>query len=162
MPDAAIAHLLEQNPHLKFILLLRDPIARTWSDIRMSLRQPENAGVTPQEMWTSWPVREPDNYCETLDKWRRHCGPDNIFISFLDIIAARPFVLLQKLCHFLEIPFDGGYFPRARAVVHGDSQPVNLPTDLYNVMRDHYREVILQLAAEFPDPCAQWAKEHFG
>lgn len=160
LPDAGIAHLLRFNPRVKVILLLRDPIARTWSDIKMALRQEEYASMTLDAIWSLPAIHEFDNYNNIIERWRSHCHSGNLLVTFLDHIAAAPYVVLENVCRFLQVPFDPGFFPRARDPVHV-GQHADMPAGFYETMRNHYRDVMRDLAATFPDPCAQWVRAHF-
>ena len=160
LSDAGIAHLLRFNPRMKLILLLRDPIERTWSHIRMAQRHAGDQSVSAEEAWACWNLRDFSNYHDILSRWRRHCRPSDLCVSFLDHIASEPFTVLHKICDFLGVQFDKNFFPRACEAIHvGDS--ADLPASLYEIMRSFYRDVIRDLAAEFPDPCKKWQERHF-
>jgi hypothetical protein len=158
LPHAGISHLLNLNRRVRLILILRDPIERTWSHIRMILRRSAgNDTVTPRRIWELPDVPWRSKYDEILTRWKNHCRTEDLLVGFLTDSV----MFLQEVCKFLHLNFEARFFPRATELVHvGQQEP--LPEDLYAELRAYYEPVYRYMAREFPDPCRQWLDKHFG
>lgn len=159
LPRAGISHILRLNPEVRVIFLLRDPIERCWSHIRMLTGKSGRLSI--EEAWAFADLRRRSEYPELLSRWRAYLRAERLFVGFTDELAAGPFALLERLCNFLGVPFQASYFPKARQPSHVGEEG-ELPRDLYESMRAYFEPVYRSLASEFPTPCESWLKRHFG
>lgn len=105
---SAVAEMYRLMPDLKIILLLRDPIERTWSQANQKYRQIINKGAHTDEavLHTFMQEEHPhqrSSYCDILQVWESIYPPQQIFIGFFEQIAENPVGLLHDICAFLEI-----------------------------------------------------------
>ena len=137
-PEDKIEQAARHFPHLKLIYLLRDPIDRVWSHIRMRcLGLPEvnfDASrlteeivlrtVEERDLGDRWLFRH-SCYAANLDRWRQYFPREQVFVGYLDDIKARPQVLLRELADFLGLSV-GGFPPNGLRERH-NSAPIDMP-----------------------------------
>jgi len=160
LPDEGIAHLLRISPDAKIIFLMRDPIDRCWSHMRMLMKHGSQdadlAGISRLE-----DVYARADYPAILERWRRRVPDERMFVDVLDRIAADPADVLERLLAFLGLDFDPGKFRDLKKMVHrGD--PLEIPGDIYDDMRDRLSPVYDAMAGEFPELTATWRAKHYG
>jgi hypothetical protein len=154
LPDAAVAHAARVLPDARIVYLIRDPVERAWSNLKMGA---DRYGAV--ESWSGEDLRERvrqrsgviamGRYLENLERWERHFPPERILVGFFDEIADDPEGLLQRVVHFLgmnaaEHPSPAGL--RAR-VNPGPPDPI--PGDLRRVLAEIYRDEAAALHARF-------------
>lgn len=107
LEPALIQRIAEAMPALKVILLVRDPLARAWSQIAMYNRRgkfdlrllDDPAGLLrfvsrPAIMSRSFPTK-------IEDKWRAALPEDQVRVFFFDDIATRPEAVMSGILDFL-------------------------------------------------------------
>lgn len=133
-------------PEAKLIFVLRDPIARAWSDYRMFVKSGHEKDSFPVAIdrairWLSDaetlplcdevsrraynPVRyvRSGQYEENIARWLRHFDRDQMLIVFAEDYFARPADFAATVYNFLGLPeFSPSVFPHARNS-GGDSEP---------------------------------------
>jgi Sulfotransferase family len=159
LPQAGVAHLLALSPQARIVLIMRDPIERCWSQIRM-LTKVKSTEITEEDAWRFPDVRQRSNYREILRRWRANCRPDQLFIGFTDEFVEDPLKFLQRVCEFLGITFKAEYFPKARSRIF-EGIDVALPHDLLAQMRTYFESTYREMAAEFTWPCRNWLERYY-
>jgi hypothetical protein len=133
-------------PKAKLIFVLRDPVARAWSDYRMFVKSGHekdnfSAAIDRAIRWLSDPETLPlcdevsrraynpvryvrgGQYEENISRWLRHFGRDQMLIVFAEDYFARPADFATTVYNFLGLPeFSPSVFPHARNS-GGDSEP---------------------------------------
>lgn len=93
-------------PKLKLIFIMRDPIDRAWSAMRMA-HNDKRLDIRDEkeviEQLNGIDVRHRGNYTRTLDNWSSFYPKSQIFIGFLEEIQSGPDTFLRRLCRFLDI-----------------------------------------------------------
>lgn len=97
LPDDQFAHLAQMN-QVRFLFIMREPIARFWSGIRMLTKQNQGdtdgferaaqtfvdrALMTPDDIWAERAFARSD-YSETLGKLTRHVPADRRLVLFFE------------------------------------------------------------------------------
>lgn len=136
-PEAA-ANAAAVVPNAKLVFVLRDPVARAWSDYRMFVKSGHEKGSFPAAVdrairWLSDPqtlllcdevsrrafnpvryVRS-GQYEENISKWIRHFGRAQTLILFAEDYFAEPADFAGTIYKFLGLPaFFPSSFPHAR------------------------------------------------
>jgi len=156
LPRAGFAHVRRLNPRMKAILLLRDPLARSWSHLRMLA-----AGQQGFDLLAA--ARSPDivaraDYATTITRWRETFSPDSLHIDTLDAIATDPLAVLQRICCFLGLGFDPAWFPEAgKPVFTGPA--VEMPEAVRRLLNERLAPCYERLAAVLPEVAARWRAE---
>lgn len=166
LPTNRIRSIRAMMPELKLLLLLRDPVDRDWSHLRMVVlrdmrRDPTT--VTPDEYIDaarSDPRLERGNYRAILQGWLDVFDRERLFIGFYEDVANRPRQLLgQVLEHIgLSPPHPWEQLPTDLRIKHGIE--ASIPTTVYSFLVERHQEAVAQLApiiGEFR--VAQWREQ---
>ena len=101
-------------PDLQILYIVRDPLSRTWSDVRKRVRKapPWHRGRL------SWMIEQGarekvsirNDYVGTTVRWANAFGKDRVHVFLFQDIAEKPRQLLARTCHILGVDpdfFDG-------------------------------------------------------
>jgi hypothetical protein len=139
MPRAGVRHVMALNPHVRILVLLRDPIERLISHGAMTLKDE----LTVEALRTLLHSQRAENwrmvsdYGYWLPRWLAAVDPSRIMVEFNGRIGREPLAVLEKICGFLGIAFDAGLFPKADQKVYEGRKP------------DRVAELAEELRAEF-------------
>jgi hypothetical protein len=91
-------------PEARFIVLLRDPVARTWSHYRMARAK----GHVRKDLYTLIDARDPaiigrSLYAAQLDRWRALFPRDRFLILFFEDVMAGPRPALERVAAWLGV-----------------------------------------------------------
>lgn len=147
-------------PDLKLIYIMRDPIDRTWSQIRMLARKHAwSLDNTPAEKLLEL-LGDPEiisrgEYVKTLDNWGHYYPDDRFFITFLEDVISDPGGLLVRLFSFLGIG-DPSLLPpdHENPVNPGESRPI--PSILERELARIHIKDLLTLEDRFGYPVTTW------
>jgi len=97
------------NPHIKAILMIRDPVSRSWSHVKKDLlRNPDK--TLPQlskdkfyEFFKAPYQIAANSYKENITRWSEVLGKENLFVGRFDQIKQQPLELLKRIYSFLEV-----------------------------------------------------------
>jgi Sulfotransferase family len=158
LPSTGIEHILKLTPNLRVLYLLRDPIERNWSQIRMIARNRLNADL--RQIATYRGVAGHANYPEVLARWTAHLPNSQILVLFTDDIIQRPEMTIKSVCEFFNIEFSIQHFPELTKKVHvGDAKEI--PNDIYDLLKAQLRPVYDQMMDLYPDVCRGWMAKHY-
>ena len=162
LPEAGVNHVVRLSPDVKIAFLMRDPIERSWSHMRLTIRQRGIDDFETLEMFALHPelVARAD-YPAALRRWGAHVPPERLFTAFTDTIAANPKQVLERFCGFLDVAFDAAYFPEAETPVHV-GQVLDMPPALYAILKERLRPVYEEISVVFPDIGPVWMARHYG
>jgi len=161
LPEEGIQHILKLAPAVRIVLALRDPIARSWSQMRMSLngRNADKLG-SPEMLARNREIFARSNYPAILARWRKFVPEDRFLVFFMDDIAAEPQALLERVCTFLGVPYRDKIFRRADNPVHvGEAQPI--PEAVLAVLKENLRPTYDGLMGLYPEIAARWAEKYY-
>src|SRR5580700_360168 len=102
LPDAGIEHILRLRPGTKIIFVIRDPIDRGWSEVRMVQKVAGAADVAA----VPWHVASDrfyarSDYVATIERFRKFIPESDFLLLYFDDIALQPKEFLTKVCQFL-------------------------------------------------------------
>jgi hypothetical protein len=162
LPRGAIAHIASLNPALKAVLLLRDPIDRFWSHVRMAVRDGYGEATLEflQDSYTWRTYGGRSNYSEMLRRWRSMLGDERVVVLNYDWIAEDPARLLRTVTAHLGLGFDERFFPHA-AATFGGGHDAAMPDEIYDLAKARMRHVYDDLLAGIPEMATPWYKRHF-
>jgi hypothetical protein len=157
LDSAAIERLRLGWPQARFIMLLRDPVERDWSQLRMMLGSSTLAEV--QEALSSPQMHGRERYAEIIDRWLLGVGADAIHFEFYDDIRQDPRGLLDRVALFLglEPPADGW---RSAQVVEFAGPRAALTAEIQEVLVERNREALEFLSDRFGGVCLHWRRRH--
>jgi len=163
LPRVAISRILAQNPMTKVVFVMRDPIARAWSNARMTFSRGDEEGLAsffndPMH----WPVIQGrSNYPAILKRWSALTPSANMIVMSFDEIVGAPFIFLERLCERIGVGFDKRFFPEVSQVVR-EGATDEIPTATLGVMRERMRPIYDRLMQIAPDIASPWANRHYG
>lgn len=150
MPDAGVAEAAEFLPRAKFIYLIRDPVERAISQLRMNLARRKLLPKTPDGYLRH--LDDPDlddrgDYATYLPRWQAHIPPDRLLVLPYGRIARDPAALMTEVEAFLGL--DPGAYPKLTAVVHKGADAVDFPDEGRAILRDRFARQYDFLAQNF-------------
>jgi len=162
LPEEGIRHIARLSPAVKIIFLMRDPIERSWSHIRMMMRSGRLADLAAIERMAGNPeLLCRADYATIIDTCMRIVPRERFHVVFTDDIAAKPAEALGGVCTFLGIAYRERFFRKLGEAVHvGKAEPI--PPSVAAILKDRLRPAYAALAARFPQPGAAWMARHFG
>lgn len=162
LPRAGIAHIASLNPRMKAILLVRDPIERAWSHIRMAVNggyaSPSIEYLRDDYNWRVFQGRS--NYAEMVRRWRTILGDGQVIVLNYDQISTAPLALLQSVCDRLGLMFDPRFFPDATSKV-GVGESLDIPADVYEMAKGRMRNIYDALWQVMPAEADAWIARHY-
>lgn len=159
LPAEEVGRVRTAFPNLKIIFLMRDPIDRGWSQVRMLARlrglslDSEEAAITL--------ARDPlvvarSDYRSTLDAWGRHYPPDRIFTGFMEEVRSDPRALLTRIFDFLGVGTDDSALsPDLHRVVH-EGVPKPMPAAIERELALASIADLRILEERFGQPVSAW------
>jgi len=141
-----IREITTLNPHIKVIMMIRNPIDRAWSHAKKDLVRNRNRRIedVPESEFFAFfndPYqRQCARYVENHDNWAAHLKDGHLLVEYFDDIATQPEVLLLRVMSFLGVTSSMRYIDRAvrRAVNPTAASPVPA----------HYRRFLENLLKE--------------
>jgi len=154
LPDYRLNRMLRMSPTTKFVYLLRDPIDRLWSHVRMQAKRfkqtdEDYAKKANNILWrvvnkgAETHIMERGDYPATVERLRKIVPPGRLLVQFMeDLFTPQG---LAKMCDFLGIP----HHPADKTRVHaGDDVEM--------------RPELRPLVAKFLQNQYDWVATHVG
>src|SRR5688500_10191394 len=138
---------------------MRDPIGRTWSQMRMMARR-RGLSLDREEVALRL-AGEPlvvarSEYLRTLENWGRHFSPDRILVGFMEQVRADPRALLTRVFEFLGVAGDdSAVAPELLQVVH-EGVPKPMPLAVERALAKAHIEELRILEMRFGSPVSAW------
>lgn len=113
-----IADITALNPHVKVILMIRNPVQRAWSHAKKDLvrnrgRHFEDVAPAEFEQFFADPYqRQCARVTENIDNWATALQPGNLLVGLYADVDARPEALLLAVMSFLGVRSDRRYVSR--------------------------------------------------
>ncbi len=165
LPKEGIDHLVDLVPNVKILFLLRDPIDRAWSHVKMLYRrwspEVEQQFKPLQTLELDPRVLSRSQYSQTLGRYRRRIDDRSIWIGDFDQLTDDPAAFLASVCAFLGVEFDERLFPDMHQAVHGGLSREIDPA-AYERLKAALEPEYDELAEVLPEPALRWRARHFG
>jgi hypothetical protein len=104
MPQENIDHVVRLNPSLRVAVLVRDPVERFWSQVRMDIREGrigesiDELLDDPRQLRTYLNM---SNYVDSIERWKAAIKPGNLGLYLYDRVASDPLGLATDILHFI-------------------------------------------------------------
>ncbi|MEM9255388.1 MAG: sulfotransferase [Pseudomonadota bacterium] len=107
LPDKGIQHLQKLTSGSRYLYLVRDPVDRATSSLRMAISR----GLAEAQLDTcrSLPFRRRGDYAGNIPRWERLVGAENILYIRYGRLRRHPKAVLQEVESFLGLPHFSGY-----------------------------------------------------
>jgi len=164
LSPAGVERVRAAAPDALIVLVMRDPIDRSWSAAKMNLsgkpgRPLETISEAELAEYLSGERdRALGDYARMLDLWSASFGSERILTGFYDEIVADPEGLLRRVCDFLGIDWDPGVAARARTVVNPGSDSRTVPEFAQRLLAAKYEPALERLIDRLDDRDAGYAR----
>jgi hypothetical protein len=161
--ETGVREMLSDNPNAQFFLMLREPVGRDVSHMRMMLGNEgylPGSAVTNYEhrfdqylQWLAYEAR--GDYLPILDRWTRLVPKQHLHLLFFEDISTRPDQLVNLACRALGI--DANLIARdIREVIHPGSK-FEIPDWVMSRLRSRHASTVEELCQRF-DLSDRWRR----
>ncbi len=109
MPDSFIRNIFTIHPDIKIIIIVRNPVTRSWSHAKKTLVRDQNRKLdeVPFEEFENY-YRSASNlkrgsYSDIIQTWRSFTKPENLLVAEYRKLAQDPAAFLKDVQEFLAI-----------------------------------------------------------
>ena len=149
-------------PHVKLILLLRNPIDRAWSQALMNLvvlPQKRFEDVSKEEFYSHFSHPRSihrGNYPQILKHWLTVFPRRQMYVGFFEDIATQPRKLLGNIFDYLEVSRDVSWdsFPLNRTVFGGPG--IEMPSEFMAFLENMYKNDLQTMRTYFGHRIDRW------
>jgi hypothetical protein len=164
LPVERIRFIRRIMPDARLILLLRDPVPRTWSHALMHLVKRRGRAfedVSEAEFLQFFerdPTRARSSYVRILDNWLSVFPEEQLYVGFFEQISEDPQQLLREIFTHVGVTADVDWsaIPYQEVVHRGVGKP--MPEVCRQFLEDTYRDEIEELHRRFGARVAAWRR----
>ncbi len=160
LPEAGVAHMLRLRPEAKFLFMMRDPIDRSWSALRMLEREGRTANIGSEERATRPGFLSYSDYPSTIDRFREQVDPANLLLLYYDDLIESPRTVVADVCAFLGLDAEKGDFDAVETPVHA-GRDAEMPVKLHDTLKDRLRPVYDRLLRLENPIVRAWFDRHY-
>jgi len=153
LPEAGIEELLRRNRSSKFLILIRNPVERDWSALRMQCASDDVGQLLALYDSPEYLMRS--DYQGILRRWKKRVPAELFGTFFFDEILRSPVDLLDTLAGFLEVPTPIAGWVHAASKVYPGRSAVP-PSRVLDAMIFRNRQSLSFLADEFGSYALGW------
>ncbi|HEY8697288.1 MAG TPA: sulfotransferase [Rhizomicrobium sp.] len=162
LPPQGVEHMVRLQPGIKIIFIMRDPIDRAWSALRMMKKRTGSEGPLPiRDRPHGRKFLERADYAATLERFQRQISKANFLELYFDDLVERPEALLQQVCAFLGVDFAAGKFKRLDKRIHR-GEPAVMEPETYNRLRQELAPAYERLLNLKNPLFEKWYSRHYG
>jgi hypothetical protein len=161
LPDDGIAHIFRLSPKAKIIFIMRDPIERAWSHLRMD----ESRGNIGPDLYFKRASKHRNlyafsDYVTIIERFRKQISSTDLLLLCFDDIVALPQTLLADTCAFLGL--DPAYeFERADEARNAGERK-EMPPEVYAKLRERLEPIYERLLSLDSPAVTKWYEKHYG
>jgi len=161
LPEEGIAHVLRLMPDTPLLLMVRDPVDRAWSHIRMDItrgmpderKKPLLAGKGQLGVFAI-----NTDYAGSITRWEAQTKPDQLKIILHDQVSADPQSVIAEVLTMMGLPVGISDASAGDTVFKGE--PMEFPQVLRARLLEAFAPQYEFLKARYPDAVAGWLKKH--
>lgn len=152
VPEAGIRHMRGLLGAVKIIYLIRAPLSRALSQLRMNVSRKGHQDLS-EEQWRKmadqWDITNRGDYRTYVPRWKAHFPPEDILFLPYGRIAADPAGLMQEVEAFLGL--SAHHYPRMSERVH-EGKKLTVPENIVRRVEARLEGQDAFIASEFgPD-----------
>jgi sulfotransferase family protein len=156
-------HLARLAPDARVIYIMRNPVARGWSQVKHYGRRHRldvaNLSIARLvEIVDSEPFNAHGDYVTVLDNLAKVFNPEQVYVGFYEDIHADRLAALAEICGFLGVDFKPDYFPSPSKSVNR-SQSANIPDPVRDHLRAKYAPMVAKLEGRLGSLPEFWSKD---
>jgi Sulfotransferase family len=154
-----VAHIHDLMPQAKIIFILRNPVQRCWSSVRMIQGRGEISEHEAHQRLFGWEVEERGDYLATLSKWESVFPPSQMFVEFFDEIVENPARLLTNVYEFLGVRSGPEFlWPSIREKCN-ETPHQRMPADVKLALTKKFEPLIARLSDRFGGHATKWLED---
>lgn len=161
MPRRGIRHVMSINPLMRVIVLVRDPVDRIWSHIRMHAKTRGLAididGILDGRVMLG-PFMQYTDYAGSINQWQSMTGEGRFKAIIYDRIGEEPYSVLNEILDFIGAERANTKSDLKKKVFSGDD--IKLPSELRAKLFADLQPQYDFLHTKFPDRVEQWVERH--
>jgi hypothetical protein len=160
IPIAAVQHAFRLNPVVRLFLIVRDPVDRCWSHIRMIVAQ----GGLDRDVTK---LASPDaplarflsytEYAESIRRWRAFAAPGQFKLMLYDDLVANPENTMVEIFKFAGLVRRRDR-PLPKEVFKGEE--IEMPKAVRVRLLEELAPQYEYLRQDFPDAVQRWLDQH--
>ncbi|MGQ0799754.1 MAG: sulfotransferase [Pseudomarimonas sp.] len=163
--DEPVARLARVFPRLRAVLLVREPVARCWSHVRMDMAKSGSVAggqallANIDEFFASSHCLSRSDYVPIIDRWSAAFG-ERFMWAYSEDISEQPEQFLHRFRQFVglaEAPFESSALIASRV---GVGRPREIPQPLADFLEQRFRPVVLEMQRRFGRVPAAWLEAH--
>jgi len=161
MGPAQAAMVKAACPNAKIIVMLRDPVDRIWSMVRMMHRAghiPRLDGPEATALALAPEALKMSDYSQLLATWEGAFGPDRVLILWYPRLEDDPLAVVGQLCAALGVPFRPDSVRALAEKRYNDAPAADLPPALGKQLALRLAPATAALARRFPVEAGPWAE----
>jgi hypothetical protein len=155
-----VQHVEELFPDLKLILLLRNPVERSWSGLRLNWKlgkfrdmdKPEKVIAEAERLCKS-PYAD---YLRAIKTWKSFFPENNLLIGFYDDIILHPQELTKRIFEFLEINTSINLPEKLLSRKFYGAKYAVMPIEVAKIFAQNYLPYIEELSTWYPGYPSKW------
>ncbi len=161
MPTRGIRHAISINPNVRVLIIIRDPIDRIWSHMRMHVKTGHlkfDLKNTLNGQASLGPYMAYTNYKDSIRRWQSMCGHGRLKLFRYEGIREDPRKVLSEILAFVGLPGATTKADLTKSVFSGKplAMPVALRAKLLKELEPQYEF----LRSVFPDDVEHWLGLH--
>ena len=138
-----VDEIYKNFPELKVIFVMRNPVERDWSQIRMHLKKGKRkeSEINPDSLGYKYNLRS--NYMRTIKNWTKYYNLNQMHIGFYEELQTNQLYFLNSIIHFLGLtPFKD--IPKINKFNPGVQKQI--PVDIERHLYQKYEGLIAELS----------------
>jgi hypothetical protein len=161
LPVRGVRHVMSINPLMRILIVVRDPIDRLWSHMRMHSKSgymklnPEAVLRGDVEMG---PYLRYTDYATAIPRWQAMAGTDRVKVMLYDEIRNDAPAAVQDIFSFIGMPDAETKADLHQSIFSG--QKMNMPTELHALFLEMLAPQYEYLADMFPQQTQSWLTSH--
>lgn len=165
LPLSRIKMIKRILPNLKIILILRNPIERSWSQTRMHFQRKYKLPISElkqeevKSQMKSHHALSRGRYDWIISNWLKYYSTDQILLLDYEDISQRPEVLFKEVLEFLGLStnFDKQAFKLTERIFEGKSEPI--PDTYKKLLSELYQPTLQFISVYAPDKFQSWRQQ---
>lgn len=151
LPEAVIKEIVQLNPSIKIILMVRDPVQRAWSHAKKDLVRSKylsTKDVSDQEFMDFFndPYQlQCGSYTQQIDRWSKYVSDENLLVCVYENIAKDPEAYILNIFRFLGVSEDKRYIGKRAGEVINPTEADRIPTKLKEHLINLFKEEEVRL-----------------
>ncbi|MEX0876077.1 MAG: sulfotransferase [Phycisphaerales bacterium] len=161
LPPRGIRHALSINPLMRILLIVRDPIDRAWSHMRMHVKGGHldaDLGKVIRGETSLGPYLLYTDYANAIRRWQSMAGEGRFKVILYDQIGEDPHAVLDEILDYIGMSGASTKADLSRSVFSGD--PLDMPIELRAMLLGHLKSQYDYLNRLFPQQVERWRLHH--